>query len=70
MYYKSNTIIVENGKIFLDGKQLPPLPSRKKNLNPLVIGDDVYINGFELVDGKWKRSLRAWLAQYIGCCIW
>jgi hypothetical protein len=68
MYY-SNTIIVEDGKIFLNGKQLPSLPTRKKNLNPLVVGDEVYINGFELRDGKWKRSFRAWLAQYIGYCI-
>ena len=64
--YRSNTIIVEDGKIFLNGKQLPSLPTRKKRLNPLVVGDEVYINGFELRDGKWKRSFRAWLVQYIG----
>ena len=68
MYY-SNTIIVEDGKIFLDGEQLPSLPTKKKNLNPLVVGDEVYINGFELRDGKWKRSFRAWLFQFIGYAI-
>lgn len=68
--YRSNTIVVEDGKIFLNDEQLPSLPSRKKYLNPLVIGDEVYINGFELRDGKWKRSFRAWLAQYLGYCIW
>ena len=56
----------KGGKIFLDGEQLPSLPTRKKILNPLVVGDMVYINGFELRDGKWKRSFRAWLAQFIG----
>ena len=64
--YRSNTIIVEDYKMFLNGKQLPSLPTRKKRLNPLVVGDEVYINGFELRDGKWKRSFRAWLYQFIG----
>ena len=68
MYY-SNTIIVEDGKIFLNGRRLPSLPTRRKNLNPLVIGNEVYINGFELKDGKWKRSFRAWLYQFIGYAI-
>ena len=67
--YRLNTIMVEGDKMFLNGAQLPSLPSRKKSLNPLVIGDEVYINGFELRDGKWKRSLRAWLYQFIGCVI-
>ena len=64
--YRPDSIIVKDGNIFLNGKQLPSLPTRKKILNPLVIGDEVYINGFELRDGKWKRSFRAWLVQYIG----
>lgn len=67
--YRSNTIVVEDGKIFLNDEQLPSLPTRKKSLNPLVIGDEVYINGFELRDGKWKRSIKAWLYQFVGYAI-
>lgn len=57
-----NTIVVKDDKMYLSKDkliELPPLPRKIKFLNPLVIGDTVYTNGYELINGKWKRTLKA-----------
>ena len=36
---------------------MPPCPG--KGHNSTIINNKVYLNGYELVDGKWKKTLRA-----------
>lgn len=59
-------LIVKDDKMYLDERELPPLPHRKKFLNPVVIEDGIYVNGYELCNNEWKRTLKAWLCQFIG----
>ena len=62
---RPNTIIVKNNKLYLGNKELPPFPKRLDNLNPLVIGDDICISGYELKNGKWKRTLKAFFYNHL-----
>ena len=48
--------------IYLNGKRLPPIPeSKNKNYirNQVVIGNRVFVNGYEYKNGEWKKTLRA-----------
>lgn len=58
-----------NNKLFYNGIELPHLPhSKSPPRNITLIGDTVYANGFKLSlgDMKWKRSLKAVIANIIG----
>ena len=55
----SNGIIIENNKITLGDKILPPLPKKYSSVNLTTINDRIFINGYEWKNGKWKRTLRA-----------
>lgn len=59
--YRQNCIVLDSGKLFFNGIELPPLPSRRKGINQTVIDNKIYVNGFELTNGKWKRTFAAWL---------
>jgi len=52
----ANSVIINNDKVVIDGKELPPAPSHGNNHTTSIIGDKVYINGYEWKDGKWKRT--------------
>lgn len=69
-----DTIVVENNEIYLVGcdvvEKLPPLPKRRKVDNPVVLNGVPYIRGYELVNGKWKRTFKAWVYKHIGWWIW
>jgi hypothetical protein len=61
-----DTIVIQDGKIFLNKKELPPLPRGNKIKGfPVVLNEIPYINGYELINGKWKRTMRAFMLQYI-----
>ena len=53
----SNNCVVCGNKVFINGVELPPVPS--KGYNSTVIDDKVYIDGYEFKNGKWRRTLRA-----------
>lgn len=52
----SNCIVVGN-EVTINGVKMPPCPA--KGRCSTVINNKVYIDGYELVDGKWKKTLRA-----------
>jgi hypothetical protein len=52
----SNTAVVGN-EIVINGVELPPCPAEGRNVT--VINNRVYIDGYEFVNGKWKKTLRA-----------
>lgn len=45
--------------VYVNGKEMPSCPSKSKNINSTVINGHVYINGYELVDNAWRRTLKA-----------
>ena len=64
-YYDGNTIIsstysgviVIGNEVTINGVKMPPCPA--KGHNSTIINDKVYLNGYELVNGEWKKTLRA-----------
>lgn len=57
-----NVIIVGNKGVFINGKEYP-LPDGK-NTNSTIIDNHVFVNGYELKNGKWKKTLRAIFHKY------
>lgn len=57
------SVFIRNDKIFVNGKVIPPLPSRDGDFritsNTAIINNKVFADGYEFKDGKWKRTLRA-----------
>lgn len=54
-----SVIIQVGGKVIVDGATLPPCPSKSKQINSVVVNDRIYMNGYEFVNDKWKRTIRA-----------
>lgn len=52
----SNYMVVGN-KVTINGVELPPVPS--KGYNSTIINGNVYVDGYEFKNGKWKRTLKA-----------
>lgn len=53
----SSGAVVIGNEVTINGVKMPPCPA--KGHNSTVIDDKVFIDGYELVNGKWKRTLRA-----------
>lgn len=56
--------ILVDGELHINGKKMPPLPKNKPYRRLVQNGNRIFLNGYELVDGKWKRTLRAFLANW------
>ena len=50
-----------NNRVIINGVEVPPCPSKSKNVKSCVINDKIYVNGFDLKNGEWKRTLGALL---------
>lgn len=49
-----------NGYVVINGERISPPPGCSKGYcHTTMIGNKVFINGYEWKDGKWKRTLRA-----------
>jgi hypothetical protein len=53
----SSGVVVIGNEVTINGVKMPPCPA--KGYNSTIINNKVYINGYELIDGKWKKTLRA-----------
>ncbi len=51
-------IIQTNGKLIVNDKEIVP-PRKKKSQSISIIDNEIFIDGYQLIDGKWKRTLRA-----------
>lgn len=47
-----------NGTVIINGVELPPPPTDCHSTT--VINNNVYVDGYEFKNGKWKKTLRAW----------
>lgn len=54
-----NRLEMIEDKIYFNGKVITYLPSDDKNMNVSVVNGRLYMNGYEWIDGKWVRNLRA-----------
>lgn len=52
----SGTVVIGN-EVIINGVKMPPCPA--KGRNSTIINNKVYIDGYELVNGKWKKTLIA-----------
>lgn len=50
-------VVVIGNEVTINGVKMLPCPA--KGHNSTIINDKVYLNGYELVNGKWKKTLRA-----------
>lgn len=50
-------LVVSGNEVTINGVKMPPCPA--KGHNSTIIDNKVYLNGYELVNGKWKRTLKA-----------
>lgn len=58
----TNSAIVKNCEVWIDGKKLPPHPDYGSNKNNItMINDKIFINGYEFKNGVWKRTFRSLL---------
>ena len=46
-------------KVFINRIELPEPPTGCNNVT--TINGEVFIDGYEFKNGKWKKTLRAWL---------
>lgn len=57
-YQKSGNVVVAGNKVIIDGIPLPAAPTDGRCST--IIGDKVYIDGYEFKRGKWRKTLKAW----------
>lgn len=58
-YSNNENVVVVINRVWLNGKELPPVPSKCRGRNITTIDGKVYIDGYEFKKGKWRRTLRA-----------
>lgn len=53
----SSGVVVIGNEVTINGVKMPPCPV--KGHNSTIINNKIYLNGYELINGKWKKTLRA-----------
>ena len=53
----NGSIKVKGNQVWINGTPLPPAPC--EGYNSTVIGDKVFLDGYEYKNGEWKRTLKA-----------
>lgn len=56
---QSNNCTVIGNRVWINGKELPPVPTKHKYYSVTQINGKVYIDGYEFKKGKWRRTLKA-----------
>lgn len=51
----NNQTVVIGNEVTIAGVKLPPCPAKGRNTT--VINGKVYIDGYEFVNGEWKKTL-------------
>ena len=55
----NNNCVVIGNRVWINGEELPPVPTKSTSSSVTTIDDKVYINGYEFKKGKWRRTLKA-----------
>ncbi len=59
----NNTVVVGN-RVWINGEELPPVPTKSKNHSSTQIDSKIYIDGYEYKNGQWKKTMIALLHKY------
>ena len=59
---ENNGVVIIGNEVTINGVKMPPLPA--KGHNSTIINNKVYMNGYEIINGKWKKTLRALWYKY------
>ena len=54
---KTGAITVIDDIVYIEGVRMPICPG--KGHNTTIVNEKVYMNGYQLVNGRWKKTLRA-----------
>ena len=53
---------IDKETITINGKSIPLPPGKRcKRVTTAIINNHIYMNGYEYVNGQWKRTLKAFL---------
>lgn len=58
-YAHNENIVIITNRVWINGEELPPVPTKRKRLSTTQIDGKVYIDGYEFKKGKWRRTLKA-----------
>ena len=61
-YMEQKGIVVIGNKVIINGKELPPCPSKGRNIT--TINGKTYIDGYEYKKGKWRKTFKALFHKY------
>lgn len=53
----NNGIMVVGNRVTINGEKMPPCPTEGNKST--IIDGKVYIDGYELINGQWKRTIKA-----------
>ena len=56
-FQHSGNVIVKNNEVYINGEKMPSCPTEGNNMS--IVDNKVFIDGYELINGKWKRTLKA-----------
>ena len=56
-FQHSGNVIVRNNEVQIKGEKMPSCPTEGNNVS--IVDNKVFIDGYELINGKWKRTLNA-----------
>ena len=56
-FQHSGNVIVINNEVYINGEKMPSCPTEGNNVS--IVDNKVFIDGYELINGKWKRTLKA-----------
>lgn len=54
--------IIANNEFYVGGQKIPMPPHIHNNIT--IVGNRVYVDGYEYKNGKWKKTLAAWWHKY------
>ena len=58
-YSHNENVVIITDRVWINGEELPPIPTKRKTHCTTQINSKVYIDGYEFKKGKWKRTLKA-----------
>lgn len=53
-------VCIDGNEIYVNGEKINP-PPKCKGLNVTQVNGKIYLNGYELIDGVWKQTIKAML---------
>ena len=51
-------VCINGNEIYVNGEKINP-PPKCNGLNVTQVDDKIYVNGYELIGGDWKRTIKA-----------